>query len=428
MMGASMKKERGITLDFRNILENSKSKLNAYADFAVDGITHICKEFGPRACGSDSERKAQEYMGEMLKNYADSVTRETFEAHPDAFMAFVPIAGGLLLSSTACNLIGAFKKNKLPIASVGMLGTALAAMIGEFALYREPLDPLFKKAESGNIIAVRKATGETKRRIIISGHTDSAPEWTYTYKFGSKGVVSVAGYAVAGLVYDMVSTAVSLAGKNDCLKKKLALGQLAFAPAFAGLFAFTNSKRYVDGASDDLSGCYVANSVIKFLADNDVRFENTEVIALLAGGEECGLRGCKAFFKAHPEMANDGVETMFAGFDTVRDGEFMEIYTKDMNGLVKTDIDACTLVQKAAAKCGKDVPFGSIPLGSCDAAAAAQAGVAAASFVAMDPAPARYYHTRLDTADNLCPETIEKGIEIALQTVFDFDENGLGKK
>ena len=66
-----------------------------------------------------------------------------------------------------------------------------------------------------------------------------------------------------------------------------------------------------------------------------------------------------------------------------------------------------------------------IPLGSTDAAAASQAGVAAASFVAMDPAPARYYHTRLDTADNLVPDTIAKGIEIAMQTVFDFDENGL---
>jgi len=414
-------------MDFRKVLDDAKLKMDSYADFAVEGITHICKEFGPRPCGGEGELKAQEYMAQMLKNYADEVTRETFSVHRDAFMAFVPIAGGLLLSSTACNIISAFKKNKLSLASLGLVGTALGSVIGEFALYKEPLDPLFKKQESGNVIAIRKPKGEIKRRIIISGHTDSAPEWTYTYKLGSKGVVTVAGYAVVGLVYDMISTAISLTSKNNCLKKKLALGQLAFVPGFSALFAFTNNKRYVDGASDDLSGCYVANGVMKFLADNDIRFENTEVIAILAGGEECGLRGTKAFFKAHPEYANDGIETMYVGFDTVRDEEFMEIYTKDMNGLVKTDIDACRLVQQAAKKCGKDVPFGAIPLGSCDAAAAAQAGVPAASFVAMDPAPARYYHTRLDTADNLCAGTIAKGIEIALQTVFDFDENGLGK-
>lgn len=412
-------------MDFRNVLANAKEQLASYAEYSVKNITHICSEYGPRECGSENEKNAQEYMGEQLKNYADSVTRETFDAHPKAFMSFVPIAGGMLLASTAANLTGAFKKNKAAAASVPLLGAALASVVGEFGLYKQPLDPLFEKKQSGNVIAVRKASGETKRRIIISGHTDSAPEWTYTYKLGSKGVVTVAGYAVAGLLYDIAATAVSLRSKNSKFKKGLALGQLAFVPAFAGLFKFTDQNRHVDGASDDLSGCYIANSVLKFLADNDIRFENTEVIAMLAGGEECGLRGSKAFFAAHPELLNDGVETVFVGFDTIRDEEYMMIYTKDLNGLVKNDIDACNLVKNAAAKCGKDIPFGAIPLGSTDAAAASQAGCKAASFVAMDPAPARYYHTRLDTADNLVPSTIEKTVEIALQTVFDFDEKGL---
>ncbi|MCQ2471228.1 MAG: M28 family peptidase [Clostridia bacterium] len=412
-------------MNFKELIKDAAEQIKACGDFAKEGITHICSEFGPRECGSDAERKAQEYMADMLKNYADDVTREKFETNPRAFMAFVPIAGGLLLGTTAANLIGAFKKNKAAAVSVPLIGAALGSVVGEFALYKQPLDPLFKKVESGNVIAVRKAEGETKRRIIISGHTDSAPEWTYTYKLGSKGVVSVAGYGVAGLVYGMASTAVSLLSKNDKLKKGMALGQLAFVPGFASLFAFTNNKRFVDGASDDLSGCYVANSVLKFLSDNDIRFENTEVVALLAGGEECGLRGTKAYFKDHPELLNDGVETIFVGFDTVRDAEYMMIYKKDLNGLVKLDDKTCELVKAAALKCGEDVPFGAIPLGSTDAAAAAEAGIKAASFVAMDPAPARYYHTRLDTADNLCPETIAKGVEIALQTVFDFDEKGL---
>ena len=413
-------------MDFRAVLETSKHTLSDYAQFAAEGIDHICNTFGPRKCGSDAERNTQAYLLEALMPYADTVTRETFDVHPDAFMAFVPIAGGLLLASTAANIAGALKKRKLPAAaSVGLIGAAVSALVGEFGVYKKPLDPLFPKARSGNVIAVKNAKGETKRRIILSGHTDSAPEWTYTYRLGSKGVLTVAGAAVAGLAYDIASTAVSLTSKNDKLKKGLALGQLAFAPAFAALFAFTNPGRYVDGASDDLSGSYVAASVLKFLSDNDISFENTEVIALLTGGEECGLRGAEAFFKAHPELLNDGAETVFVGFDTVRDEEYMEIYTNDLNGIVKNDLAVCELVQNAAKQCGRDVPFGSIPLGSTDAAAASRAGCKAASFVAMDPAPARYYHTRLDTADNIVPETIAKGVEIALQTVFDFDEKGL---
>ncbi|MBQ3538018.1 MAG: M28 family peptidase, partial [Clostridia bacterium] len=282
----------------------------------------------------------------------------------------------------------------------------------------------FKEKESGNVIAVRKASGETKRRIIISGHTDSAPEWTYTYKLGSHGALMVLAPAIAGLTYTAATAAVALSGKKTAAKK-MAIGQAAFLPAYGALYKFTNSKRYVDGANDDLTGCYVASSVLKYLSDNDIRFENTEVIAMLAGGEEAGLRGSKAFFKDHPEYKNDGVETVFISADTIRDEEYMMIYEKDMTGMVKNDKRVCDLLKRAGDRNGKDIPIGAIPLGSTDAAAASQAGIAAASIVAMDPAPARYYHTRLDTADILNPDCIEKVIGITLDAVFDFDENGL---
>ena len=79
-------------MDFRNVLANAKEQLASYAEYSVKNITHICSEYGPRECGSENEKNAQEYMGEQLKNYADSVTRETFDAHPKAFMSFVPTA------------------------------------------------------------------------------------------------------------------------------------------------------------------------------------------------------------------------------------------------------------------------------------------------------------------------------------------------
>ena len=205
----------------------------------------------------------------------------------------------------------------------------------------------------------------------------------------------------------------------------MALGQLAFLPAYAGLFKFVNHNNYVDGANDDLTGCYISSAVMKYLSDNDVRFENTEVVAILTGGEECGLRGAKAYFEAHPELKNDGVETIFVGLDNIRDGDFMMIYEKDMTGMVKNDRDVCLLLRNAALKFGEYIPIGAIPLGSTDAAAASQAGIKAASLVAMDPAPARYYHTRLDTADILIPEVIDKVLNIVLQAVYDFDENGI---
>lgn len=410
-----------------NYIKNCDTLKTSSADcteFITNGIKNICNCYGPRPCGSESEKSAQEEMAKELGAFCDSVTRETFKVNPKAFMSFVPHAGACLTGATAINLAASFGKisKKSALGSAALIGGALSGIVGEFLLYKKMYDPLFKEEISGNVIAVRKAKGETKRRIILSGHTDSAPEWTYTYKLGSHGVVAVAGYAIAGLGCTAAATAATLAGKSA---KKLALSSLAFLPAYAGLTKFVNHNRYVDGANDDLTGCYISSAVMKYLSDNDIRFENTEVVAILAGGEECGLRGSKAYFEAHPEIKNDGVQTIFVSIDTIRDGEFMTIYEKDMTGTVKNDKAVCNLLKNAGLKQDKDIPLGAIPIGSTDAAAASQSGIKAAALVAMDPAPARYYHTRLDTADILVPETIEKTLDIILQAVFDFDEQGV---
>ena len=72
-----------------------------------------------------------------------------------------------------------------------------------------------------------------------------------------------------------------------------------------------------------------------------------------------------------------------------------------------------------------NVNIGTIDLGSTDAAAFTQEGVSAASFTAMDPTPARYYHTRLDTEEILDEEALDIGFRIILETVLLFDKNGI---
>ncbi len=412
-------------MKFQDTLINAKTTIKECTDFTVNGITNICKLYGPRPCGEESEKKAQETMLQELIPFSDEVRRETFKVNPDAFMSFVPIAGTCCAAAAGLNLFASHKKSKAALGSLAIIGAGVAGMVGEFLLYKKFYDPFFKEKESGNVIAVKKATGETKRRIILSGHTDSAPEWTYTYKLGSHGSFIVAGPALAGLAYTTATSVTALLSKNKKAVKKMALGQLGFFPAYGALYKFTNNKKYVEGAIDNLTGCYIASAVLKYLTENNISFENTEVIAMMAGGEEAGIRGSKAFFKAHPEYQNDGVETVFISIDTIRDEEFMAIYNKDMTGMVKNDDRVCELLRRAGEKHGVNIPVTAIPLGSTDAAAASQEGIPASALVAMDPAPAKYYHTRLDTPDIIIPECIEKVLNITLEAVFDFDENGL---
>ena len=90
--------------------QKTAAALDALTSGAVEEITKICAEIGPRPCGEDGEREAQTYLLDKISPYADCAVRETYEVHPKAFMGFVPVAGTLLLGATAANLVSAFYK------------------------------------------------------------------------------------------------------------------------------------------------------------------------------------------------------------------------------------------------------------------------------------------------------------------------------
>jgi Zn-dependent M28 family amino/carboxypeptidase len=189
---------------------------------------------------------------------------------------------------------------------------------------------------------------------------------------------------------------------------------LCCLPGFAALFFFSNYKKVVQGANDNLTGSLAAVSILKYLKEADISYDDIEVTALITGSEEAGLRGAKAFAQKHLEECKQ-IPTMFIGFETLRDIEHITNYEKDLSGLVRHSDQAIELIDKAAIKVyGKPLKHGSIFLGASDAAAITQAGITAGTLAAMDPAPAYYYHTRKDSADNLNPECFGEGLKLAL--------------
>jgi Zn-dependent M28 family amino/carboxypeptidase len=197
-------------------------------------------------------------------------------------------------------------------------------------------------------------------------------------------------------------------------------------PLCAGFLFFQSRRRSVPGASDNLSGCYVAMAVLKAMAQREERFADTEVVVLLTGAEEAGLRGAKAFIKRHKkELRDPAVLTAAIGVDTFRDLKDIAVYHRDLCGTLRHSPKMRALLQQAGKACGYDLPASSIYIGACDAAAFTQAGVRATGFAAMDPTPPRYYHTRLDDLDHLEPDTIEAAAEILYEAVRSFAQNGL---
>lgn len=405
-------------------VKNYPSALREMTNFSVRGIKKICKDVGPRPAGSEQEHEAQKLMAAELDGACDKVEIEPFDVHPGAFLGWILTDGIMMIAAIVLFFFG------MSAIALALCALSLIFAIVEFLLYKKLLDPFFPKKTSHNVVAVRKPKGEVKRRIIFSGHADSANEWRFTYYGGSKLLVPIIGLSFVGILLGLVlgiwavAAGHAFSAADSGALNVMRYVFLAWIPILFTTLFFENKKRPVMGANDDLTGCFISMAVVKYMQQHDIRFENTEVWVVLTGSEEAGLRGAKAFCKAHKNELSD-VETVFVGLDTIRDYDFAAVYSRDLTGTVKNDAGACALVKEAAKQTGLDLPYKSVFFGATDAAAVTQAGMKAVSVAAMDPAPAKYYHTRLDTADNLDIKTVEAVLGVALETAFLFDEKGL---
>ncbi len=395
--------------EINRLLENSDQAVS----YMVKEITHICRDMKKRAPGSAGEREAGEYMADVLGKDCGckDVLVEPFAEHPDAFY-------GYFYFSAAFGCLCAVSFFISPWLSIAFGAAALLLFILQFVLYKQVIDPLFPKKESVNVTAVRPCSGDVRRRVFLNGHIDAAWEFPLNYHFG--GVVfEIPGVAaVAGVLFYIALGICSLCGAGVWVHTA-GLWGLLFVPFFLLVGYTYDPKRVVDGANDNLTGCYMGIAVLREMERLGVILENTEIGVILTGSEEAGLRGAKAWCKAHEKDYND-VPVYIISYDTIHDPQKLMVNMKDLNSTVLSDRELGAAFMRAAEE--SDVPCirGHIPLmgGATDSAAFTQGGFRSVGITGLSHILEDYYHTRRDSWDNLN----ETGLENCYKATVKFIE------
>ena len=202
-----------------------------------------------------------------------------------------------------------------------------------------------------------------------------------------------------------------------------ALCGLIFVPFFI-LVAFTyNPKRIVDGANDNLSGCYIGIAILHEMEKRGIDLEHTEVGVILTGSEEAGLRGAKAWAKAHKNDYKDA-PTYIISYDTIHDPKHFAVNTRDLNNTVKADAGLCDAFIRAAGAADVPCKRTKVPLfgGSTDSAAFTQGNFRSVGITGLSHVLEDYYHTRRDSCDNMDEKGLENCIRATVMFIDMMDE------
>jgi hypothetical protein len=407
-------------------------KYREKAKSAIDLVSSIIGDFGPRLSGSDACGKAAEALLRKASVLADSAAIETFSVHPAAFLDFIKVLVVIyILSSLGLAVLPAFSAL---LSTIGLI-----ILVFGFFLYREVLDPFFPAVEGRNVVAVLEPSGKVLRQFIVSGHHDSArifnfyvdrPDLYSRRIYG--GIGSVAALWLASIAVTLISGFVlgtPLLG-FDPLRIASALAFLAVLPLVLPLWNFA-AKEGTPGAGDNLAASAIALEIFaEFRArrDSGEGLAHTRLVFASFDAEEAGLRGARAF-SARRKAEFAALPTYGYNMDCVYSLLDLRILSSDLNGSVKLDAETTARLARLAEAEGFPANVQPIAFltGGTDAAELAKAGAHATSLLAMrwgNEERSAAYHTPRDTVDSVDPEAVEALIRlgIALAQSLDAEE------
>jgi hypothetical protein len=333
------------------------------AQYAIDIVRAICTEVGPGIPGSFQERERAAYIQKELESHlgAENVAVEEFSLAPDAFLGSQLISTICMVIATLLN-ISIWRNTGISLwvtaASFSFSFISVSLFISEFLLGFEMLDLFFKKSKSVNVIGRLRKPGTTnaKRLLILSGHHDSALEFTWL-RFTGYGFFILTITWMIGLVTVLVMSLIQLIGVitgNADLVRIGTMGWVLIAypivPSIIFALFYARGRKNggtVPGAADNLSACALAVAMCRFLVKNSAYIpDEIEIRFISFGSEEAGMRGSRRYVARHLDELKL-LDARLLNFETITHPE-ITILSSEVNGTVKNSPEMVGRVIAAA--------------------------------------------------------------------------------
>lgn len=410
-------------------------KLRAFkmAQQAIERAKEIIDLFGPRLTGNESTKRAAEHLYDAFEPYCDSVHKEKFDLHPEAFLAWIKI----MVILYPIGLLLMFLSQ--PIFALLLLSVGIVVMVREFLFYHEMIDRFFPKKEGHNIYGVIEPQGEVEQTVVYSGHHDSAKVFTFftdsQHSYVIKVLIALGSYLALTLLsfIDVVRQLIErtlFAITFPSIGILIPLILLTGATYFVYKLWFFTSDEVSPGAGDNLIASTIGLELASYFHNQKMDgnpLKQTRIIFASFDGEEAGLRGSKNFFQTHKENSILTKDTYNFNVDCLFDHEHINFLTTDINGSVALSQKMATECVEIALSMGYETRSKKIAFltGGTDAAEAAKAGFEATTLLAMPWAtdgPSSVYHTPQDTIEAIDEKAVEQTISIAIKFIEHLDK------
>ncbi len=380
----------------------------------------------PRLPGSPGCLRAARELRNALAKFCDRAFIEDYVQHPSSFFLMNRVLAAAYLLAGLLFFIGG--AGALASAAVFTAGTVF--VVNEFVFLGRFFDKLFEKRPGANVIGIMEPGSEVRRQVILSSHHDSTPvcsflerrQWAYAFRI----FLPFAFQLAANIGAILLSAGLWPGTAGDSIRTAFKVILVAGCFFIIPLFRYYG-RDASPGASDNLvSSLMLVKLAELFKTGVAGALSHTRIIFLSTDGEENGQRGSFEYARRHKAELL-GLPTFVFTIDTLSRFKDLALLKTDTNGIRRLSVALTDECLKIAAGLGYPVKAIRLPPGGggTDAGQFARVGIESASLIGISTCLIRkdiQYHTARDTIDNIEPEAVEAGLNIAANLVLEKDK------